>query len=62
MHVDIIEQKKSLNTDITNIDGKEYILINNKYYIIPTVPEAFTNTDMMTTFVQSIIRSKFFII
>src|SRR5882724_6441508 len=61
MHMNLIDQIKSINNEIININENEYIIINNKNYIIPKLPEAFTNKDIMDTFIQGIKRSKFFI-
>jgi len=59
--MNLIDQIKSINNEIININENEYIIINNKNYIIPKLPEAFTNKDIMDTFIQGIKRSKFFI-
>jgi len=48
--MNLIDQIKSINNEIININENEYIIINNKNYIIPKLPEAFTNKDIMDTF------------
>ena len=60
MHKHLIEQIKSYNNTIIK-DGNEYIEINNVDYLLPKIPEAFINNDVLNIFIDGIRRSKFFI-
>ena len=60
MHNHLIEQIKSYNNTIIK-DGNEYIEINNVDYLLPKIPEAFINNDVLNIFIDGIRRSKFFI-
>lgn len=61
MHISIIDQIKSFKHEIININGDEHIIIDNIKYVIPKLPESFTNTEIMNIFIQGIKKSKFFI-
>jgi len=58
--MNLIDQIKSINNEIININENEYIIINNKNYNYTKLPEAFTNKDIWIH-LSSIKRSKFFI-
>jgi hypothetical protein len=60
MHISILEQIKSFNHEIINIDGNDHIIINSIKYLIPKVPESFTNTDIKDTFIKGIKRYNFY--
>ena len=51
MHNQLIEQIYKSEHEIKWIDGNETIIINNKKYIIPKLPEIFINPKIMNIFV-----------
>ena len=60
MHNNLIDQLKSYGT-IINKNNKDYILIDNIEHEIPDIPEAFTSDKWMSTFINGISKSQFFI-
>ena len=61
MHNSLIEQINSYSPIITKEDGKAYVRIERKVYLVPNVPEAFTNQELVNVFVKGLKNSKFFI-
>jgi DNA-directed RNA polymerase len=63
MHKNLIDQIKSYidKDDIQIINTEEYINIDKKLYKLPILPEAFINKKIMNTFIEGIMRSKYFI-
>lgn len=61
MHNNIIEQIKSYSSRVSSIDGKDYVTIDNKEYLLPELPKSFTNKEMVDVFIKGLKKSKFFI-
>ena len=61
MHYSIIEQINSYSPIVTKSDGNEYVIIQDKEYIVPKLPKSFTNQQMVDIFVNGLRKSKFFI-
>jgi DNA-directed RNA polymerase len=61
LHQNILEQIKSYSAFVSIIDGKEYVTIDNKEILLPTLPQSFTNKKMVDIFIKGIQNSKFFI-
>lgn len=53
MHNHIIDQIKSYASPevITNFEGKEYIIIDKEEILLPIIPKAFTNKEMVDIFI-----------
>ena len=61
MHNSMIQQINSY-VPIWGLPGdNEYVTINNKDYLVPKIPKAFTDPKLVKDFVNGLKRSKFFI-
>ena len=58
MHENIVNQIKSYTLAVTDSKGIEHINIKGKDYVIPQIPESFTNKDVMNIFIKGLLKSK----
>ena len=61
MHEHIVNQIKSYTETIKDSKGLEHVNINGKDFVIPQIPESFTNDKVMKEFIEGLLRSKNFI-
>jgi DNA-dependent RNA polymerase len=62
LHSHLMLQIKSAATDIfKDENNNEYIIVKNKKYMLPTIPESFTSTKWMSNFIEGLKRSRYFI-